>query len=87
MPRMGIPSRVKGGLQEMRTVVELMIVALRSLTDFNRPEILISIFICGYSKESLSNSLDNYAYLVLAVMLVYFHYLLKMGSALQQYRL
>ena len=34
---MGTPSRVKGGLQEMRTVVELMSVTLRLLTGSNGP--------------------------------------------------
>ena len=32
-----IPSRVKGGFQEMRTVVELTGVTARLLTDSNRP--------------------------------------------------
>ena len=36
-PRMGTPSRVKGGLQEMRTVVELMVVTVRLWTAPNRP--------------------------------------------------
>ena len=34
---MGTPSRVKGGLQEIRTVEELTRVTVRSLTDSNRP--------------------------------------------------
>ena len=36
-PRMGTPSRVKGGLQEMRTVVELMVVTAKFWTAPNRP--------------------------------------------------
>ena len=37
---MGTPSRVKGGLQEMRMVVELMrvnVITVRLLTDSNKP--------------------------------------------------
>ena len=34
---MGTPSRVKGGLQEIRTVVELMETTVRSLTDSSGP--------------------------------------------------
>ena len=66
----------------MKTVVELMIVALRLLTDFN-----LYIYMRILKKKAYSNSLDNYTYLVPAVLLVHFLYLLKMGSALQQYRL
>ena len=36
-PQMGTPSRVKGALQEMRTVVELMVVTVRLWTAPNRP--------------------------------------------------
>ena len=36
-PRMGTPSRVKGGLQEMRTVGESMVVTVRLWTAPNRP--------------------------------------------------
>ena len=35
---MGTPSRVKGGIQETRTVVELIEITVRLLTDSKYPE-------------------------------------------------
>ena len=63
---MGTPSRVKGGLQEMRTVVEVTGVTARLLTDSNRPA-------CGIMINS-SNAWLKYN--VSAVVLDHFHHLL-----------
>ena len=60
---MGTPSRVKGGLQEMRTVVELMGTTVRSLTASNRPAHVENIIIA---------SIKSVLYLVQVTMLDYF---------------
>ena len=63
---MGTPSRVKGGLQEMRTVVELMETTVRLLTDSNRP---------AHDDYAFHNSI-LVVYLVPVVVLGHFHQLL-----------
>ena len=63
---MGTPSRVKGGLQEMRTVVELTGVTVRLLTDSNRSAdkfMVITIF---------KNMPVRGTYIVPGVVLVHF---------------
>ena len=66
---MGTPSRVKGGLQEMRTVVELTGVTARLLTDSNRPA-------CGIRVNDMLYHTYDHTYLVPAVVLDHFHFLI-----------
>ena len=65
---MGTPSRVKGGLQEMRTVVELMGTTVRLLTDsgksvretnkkYQAPESIFACLLPGLNTRRTAGSL------------------------------